>query len=286
VTGGKGIILGAEKPSRSRFIGETEHKALYHYERFVAERLSATLRDQRIYCSNPAGFNDPWDCRPWFDEEALETPERLERVLTFLRKHKSADFDDKIIDIEIWEARVRAKRYERVTLNTSLSELLRVTVHKRRIYCLTPDPSSTLLWSHYTENHRGICLEFGIDNPLFQLALEVLYPATYPVWSIDEIEDEHQRAVEMILAKAKPWEYEKEFRIISPHNTDLNVPTRVVDGCFELPPGTLKSVIAGCDADYDAIKAIVHHHMPDLPVKRAFRSPNNYRLAIVDEHAD
>jgi len=189
--------------------------------------------------------------------------------------------DDKII--EMWEDRVRTKHYERVTLNTQLSEQLTETIHKRRIYCLTPDPSSTLMWSHYTENHRGICLEFGVDNLLFQLALEVLYPDIYPTWSVDDIEDEQQRSIEMILTKAKPWEYEREFRIISPYNNELNVPHRVVDGCLALPYGALKSVIAGCDADYDAVKAIVHYYMPDLPVKRAVRAPNNYQLAIVDE---
>jgi hypothetical protein len=47
-----------------------------------------------------------------------------------------------------------------------------------------------------------------------------------------------------------------------------------------LPPGALKSVIAGCQADYDAIKAIVKTHTPDLSMKRATRVPNHYRLVI------
>src|SRR5580693_3833269 len=29
------------------------------------------------------------------------------------------------------------------------------------VYCLSPDPCNTLMWSHYSQNHRRICLEFG-----------------------------------------------------------------------------------------------------------------------------
>ena len=38
------------------------HRVLYQWEKFCVERLSALLRDKRIYCSNPVSFNDPWDC--------------------------------------------------------------------------------------------------------------------------------------------------------------------------------------------------------------------------------
>jgi len=84
----------------------------------------------------------------------------------------------------------------------------------------------------------------------------------------------------MILTKAEEWRYESEFRLISTVSGPETHPLRTHDDCFSLPPGALKSVIAGCQADYNAIKAIVETDMPDLPVKRAVRVPNHYRLAI------
>src|ERR1017187_7276787 len=45
-----------------------------------------------------------------------------------------------------------------------LSKDIQRMVSKRRICCLTRDPTSTLMWSHYAENHHGVCLEFGVDN--------------------------------------------------------------------------------------------------------------------------
>ena len=47
------------------------HRVLYQWEKFHEERLSALLRDNRIYCSNPVLFNDPWDCKPHFNMEIL-----------------------------------------------------------------------------------------------------------------------------------------------------------------------------------------------------------------------
>ena len=264
-----------------RHIGQTEFKRLYHYEKFKAEYLSATLRDLKLHCSNPASFNDPWDCKPWFNQRSIEDPETLEKLLVFLRKQNPGGLDEKLLNI--YENRIRSKHYERVTLITNLSEENIATINKRRIYCLTPHPDSTLMWSHYAENHKGICLEFGIDNPLVSLALEVLYPEAYPVWVPHEFEDDNDRAIEMILTKAKPWSYENEFRIISLFDNQKDGPLRVDNGCFTLPRGALKSVIAGCDADYDAVKAIVRAHMPDLPVKMAFRIPDDFSLTIYDD---
>ena len=38
------------------------HRVLYHWEKFCEERLSALLRDKRIYWSNPASFSFAIQC--------------------------------------------------------------------------------------------------------------------------------------------------------------------------------------------------------------------------------
>ena len=89
----------------------------------------------------------------------------------------------------------------------------------------------------------------------------------------------------MILTKAGCWKYESEFRIIGMHDNAKETagPLYVKDGCFALPPNALQAVIAGCNADYDAVKAIAKAHMPDLPVKRAICVENEFKLLIMDE---
>jgi hypothetical protein len=86
--------------------------------------------------------------------------------------------------------------------------------------------------SHYAEKHTSICLEFGIDYPLMRLALEVVYPENYPVWLPHEIGEES--AIKMLLTKAKAWDYESEFRIISMYDNAKQTAGAlyVENGCF------------------------------------------------------
>src|SRR5712692_6523756 len=54
---------------------------LYHYEKFNPDHLRDTLLNQRVHCSDPLNLNDPWDCRPWFDESVLDDLRALEEFL-------------------------------------------------------------------------------------------------------------------------------------------------------------------------------------------------------------
>jgi hypothetical protein len=266
-------------PPAFRFVGQTAITRLYHYEKFKAEHLSALLRDQKIHCSNPAGLNDPWDFRPAFNSQSVEDPAKLEEAILWFHAHGDGSLTPRQMDI--YDNGLRASRDARIEFIDGLTKQNVALIGKRRMFCLSALPACTLMWSHYAENHRGICLEFGIDNPLIGMALSVIYKPEYPKWSPMDFEAEEVRALEMLLIKAVEWGYEREYRIISLHNNELNTPLHVDEGGrFTLPPGSLKSVIAGCQADYDAINAIVKCHMPDLPVKRAVRVPDQFELTI------
>jgi hypothetical protein len=166
---------------------------LYHYEKFHAEYLASLLRDQRIRCSNPASLNDPWDCRPWFNTNGISDASiRKEMIAWFLMLNsggrRSAGVDDSGVRIDeehlnnVERALERNPEIlEKVTNNASKNVFQMFGMHWH-IYCLTPLPCSTLMWSHYADNHRGICLEFATNNDLFQCAQSVVYLSEYPVW--------------------------------------------------------------------------------------------------------
>jgi len=247
---------------------------LYHYERFNPEYLATTLRNKIIHCSNPANLNDPWDCKPAFDPQSLEDPEVLEREMAWrLPQHPAK---------HLWEAKMRADPKARAEFMVGASKSIEQMLAQRRIYCLTPKDDSTLMWSHYAENHRGICLEFDVANMLFSNACEVVYREAYPKWIPYDINDEPRRVMELILTKAEEWCYEKEYRLVSVDAPPTSSFLHLHGDFFRLPNGALKSVIMGCEADHRTISALIKDCAPDLPVKRAVRSPNLYKLEIVD----
>ena len=40
-----------------------------------------------------------------------------------------------------------------------------------RVYCLGPDAGNLLMWPHYADRHKGVCLEFSLRNDIMCAAL-------------------------------------------------------------------------------------------------------------------
>jgi hypothetical protein len=90
--------------------------------------------------------------------------------------------------------------------------------------CLSKNWSNPLLWSHYADKHRGVCLGFDIpDRP--GVAHEPIYldrPETQnPKVLYDALQSEHavpaaERAVmRKLLLKFSDWDYEDEVRLLA-----------------------------------------------------------------------
>ena len=259
-------------------------RKLYHYEKFNQAYLTTTLSAHKVHCSDPAALNDPWDCRPWFDENALEEPGVLEDFIQWIFSFAPTS---PVSEVEVRATQAEMRRnpeYRRGILNRFSANFLKMVPVRWRIYCVTPVPDSTLMWSHYADNHRGVCLEFGIDdNPLFGSAREVDYRSAYPKWTPHTVADV---GVQMLLTKSADWSYEHEYRVFGlgegvnrPFNAD---PLIAHGGFLSLPRGAIKAVITGCEADYQQIAQVVRCVAPDVKIKRAARSPSHYRLEIID----
>ena len=161
-----------------------------------------------------------------------------------------------------------------------LSVSVQAEIAKRRIYCLSPNPANSLMWSHYAQNHQGICLEFHVGNRLFLKAKPVNYEAKYPAIKTDELLTEGT-VEKALLTKDVCWDYEDEFRLLASPFLPEDSPLKLRDGYLQLPARTLVSVIVGCNGDYDTVATLVMKHMPELRVQRATRTPDNYKLNIV-----
>jgi hypothetical protein len=246
---------------------------LYHYEKFNPTYLTTTLRDNIVHCANPAKLNDPWDCKPAFDPHCLDDPATLEREIAMGPETPAKD---------LWEARLRTDAQAHVPAMLRASKSMEDMLAKRRIYCLTPKPDSILMWSHYAENHHGICLEFSVaDNMLFRFAAKVEYRKEYPRWAPTDLSD-GRRVMELILTKSSDWNYEEEYRLVNIAAPPSSSFLQLHGDFFRLPNGALKSVIMGCEADHQTIAVLIKEIAPDIPIKRAKRSPNLYKLEIVD----
>jgi len=104
-------------------------------------------------------------------------------------------------------------------------------VDEAGIACFSKVRDDILMWAHYADKHRGLCLEFdGSENcNFFGEALAVEYENFTPV---PLGEDSMAIMKRIILTKSKHWSYEREYRIFRPKLTGrkLDYPVELLTG--------------------------------------------------------
>jgi hypothetical protein len=247
----------------------------YNYQPLCEKRLLTVLRDKRLYFSDPIRFNDPWDCKPWFDyRPMLEDPVKRQEMVSFFRTLVSPEMlahpFRRLYDQGILTDDDQLKQEVEIYSCGRADE-----IRKMRVYCLSTDPLSTLMWSHYSDNHHGICLEFDKNNPLIEKARPIRYRDTYPEWTPQAMTDE---PLALVLSKAKEWCYEREFRIMG---SPTGGPAKLDGEFVPLPEGALTAIIIGCESTNQAeLIEMVNKYAPGLAIRRMVRVPNHYKLTI------
>mgnify|MGYP003805798179 CR=1 FL=1 len=118
------------------------------------------------------------------------------------------------------------------------------------VFSLSENYSNILMWGHYADSHKGICIgfdseklrfRFNYEGPCVSGPVQVRYPPDneYPRWSFfDKVDDAHIETI--YFTKAKLWKYEKEWRIILPEQERK---------LRKIKPKALVSVYLGCQID-------------------------------------
>jgi hypothetical protein len=252
---------------------------LFHYQRLVEAHLVSLLSAGQLKFSRPDSFNDPWDCRVHY--QVPTEPGDRKRVLAYLieihRKH----------DPGIDEAE-RQRRANELMANPAKLEAAFVQLEKDmyaalcrqyRIYCLTENPASPLMWGHYAASHTGICLEFDARRHPFSEVEQVEYRTTYPAHDLPTM------GYQPLITKAMHWSYEAEWRLIVEERAAARSPLTIKtnNDFLTLPSGVLKSVTIGALADENSRRLIldlVNSHATGVVVRQAAIAFDRYELRI------
>lgn len=224
-------------------------KTYYRYRTFSSNTLDSLCRDT-LYFSNPGAFNDPLDCNPTL--ECDSSNEDLRKLLAFLVRRRvkrevlnnleqarmkgevanhhamthaqseavkelqyiayhatNPDYEGEVSEAESWLLVIEIER-----------ELQKY--YERGVCCFSKSYSNPLLWSHYGDQHQGICIGYGIErNPIPELN-KVVYGGSRSIKTSVIIHafvaNNEQAQIELdrdvLLRKAKGWKYENEWRLI------------------------------------------------------------------------
>jgi hypothetical protein len=139
------------------------------------------------------------------------------------------------------------------------------------VFCLSEVCNDVLMWSHYADRHRGICVGIRTDRIPASRFAKVQYCDDIPVLDCWEyVKSNVDRFVKLSLAKATRWQYEKEWRTVHEPGKHL------ARGCVD------RIIIGACATD--EMKKDVHQAIREsgckIKVIEAKLSPTAYALEI------
>ncbi|HEY5325524.1 MAG TPA: DUF2971 domain-containing protein [Mucilaginibacter sp.] len=196
---------------------------LYKYCKYN-EYFVAMMRNKRLWFSNPASFNDPFDGSIYIPER-VDVPQMKEYFLK--RDSKNASFFEEKKDDTLAV----------LILRDEYMGILQTELDKLRIFCLSEEPNNLLMWAHYADCHKGICIKFRTSELLKSFAH--IYKVTYSEQKpqIDAY-FEVGKAFEIAHTnKAIDWKYEKEYRIVGSRSA------------FEFLPSSIEEIAFGAKFD-------------------------------------
>lgn len=245
------------------------------------------LKEDQIWGSSIWEFNDPYECVPCYNFETLWkkiyqtlNSQNIFSLIDSLkeggilpevkRAYPSVDIEQMIknIPIQIDERDMEEKleffkNYLNKFIGASFEEIVQrfyISIQaeeaKKQIACFSEQNSSTLMWGHYADSHKGFCLEYdfqailkdctqnctdlrGCNNFMLNFSLapiiynEKRFDATAFFSTVMQAILYEQNQVPMdlyyedtlivskcLLTKSIDWEYENEWRLFTPYFND------------------------------------------------------------------
>lgn len=205
-----------------------EGKVFYKYQT-INEHLFESLKNNQLYFSDPRNFNDPLDSvidgyyegtnYEWLKSPNVDDIREIEVgiKISFLKRN-----GEKI-------------RYDipKIGEHFGISYIpLTCSFSERR--------DNILMWSHYANDHKGVCLCFKSkykpsppkQEPEYEYVLTInledapLYKIKYQNVAPKKLnfldKSYHKRVPEFMLTKSLDWEYEKEYRTVLPEEWTPN----------------------------------------------------------------
>lgn len=236
-----------------------------------------TIIDNNIYFSSPASFNDIFDCSPVLNCSSTDEEIKAEYIRLALQGTPTPHINQlKILAESIVGNPERDIRHPqaRIKMQNTIQEVLA----KMGVFCVSELKDDILMWAHYSDNHKGICLEFSTDDKIMQRAAKVQYSRDRP--EIDQLnEDKKTSAMKALLIKSTHWEYEQEWRIFT---------GRAYVGPEPIENGTLTGIIFGAmtpQSDIDTIRKLVSMREKPVDLYNAVKSSSKFQIEIVKMQA-
>ncbi|OCR41995.1 DUF2971 domain-containing protein [Bacteroides fragilis] len=205
----------------------------YIYKYMDEDTIKKVIKSNALKFNISSNFNDPFDSKAFI---RYNFPYEL--IVSFFdlsslpEKERNIAVSRKVLDID--EMRKMS--------NAIYSEF----DNSMAISCFSEADDIDLMWSHYANGHRGVCLKFDImkDLDFFSILAKVQYKDELTFYCFSEVED---NLFQQYTTKAKSWNYEREIRILK---------TNTQPGLMKFRKESLIEVSFGCRCSKENVESI------------------------------
>jgi len=220
---------------------------LYKYCNFKG-RDKDNLLNRVVYMRFPKNFNDPYDCASAYYSPLnmlnycfRENIEQLNSTLppningfrftdSEIKQIKESDNSietaNKIFaqkDATISQEDVEKQcdeSIEKMLTEVNANERFKPKIDNAIVSCFSERNDLMLMWSHYTDSHKGFCLEYNFKSlPVDHETTKQIFPVIYQENLLDVTEaikkgGNTSFGARASITKSIEWEYEREWRLI------------------------------------------------------------------------
>lgn len=247
-------------------------KILYKYMNWSGrprDKKKNILFKNILYFSSPLAFNDPFDSMlPIIFDEGYRNSEKFHRDFLLAdnmigkTRYSKQEIDEIAKDRFLNPHKIK---YDTDIMTKSIQKSI---VERVRISCFTTKKDNVLMWSHYADCHRGICIGLSTDymqeGQLFMYA-KVNYSKNFP--KLKQLNNNS-----LMYTKSLDWKYENEYRMINIDAYDQII----------FPKRAVHDVVIGYKMDENLKQSLVTYLQKKYPGVRISVSRPNQTMFKMD----
>jgi hypothetical protein len=228
----------------------------YLHKFCTSDRAIQILQNQQVYLAKPSDMNDPFEFTTRI-EIPTDKKQREDIVRLFASRELKIKPEQLTEDL-VLEC-VNNDDYFN-TISLAIISELETLKNNSGMTCFCRTYNNKLLWAHYADQYKGVCLVFNNlkdNNSLLKESMPVIY-------TDDKIKlkmydyffnfDKHiLDTLMVIMTKSKEWAYEQEWRCLKPSLEPLKNEERLVS----FPNDGLIKIILGPKIDNEKRKQIL-----------------------------
>ncbi|MCE5182731.1 MAG: DUF2971 domain-containing protein [Betaproteobacteria bacterium] len=250
---------------------------LYKYRSFEPNTLRM-LCESEVYFSDPSIFNDPLECSPTVIVDV--SLDDLEKLYCKIIGEDFGRFDLSSFrqnSDENGAYRVSDDFYRDVIAGAIKSQLDIRIKKNQGVLSLAGQWNSPLMWSHYADEHKGICIEYDASLSVCDPPKRVDYEGERGIlaseiisWVFNDSTSAKERIEQKYFyTKANQWKYEEEWRYIQNSQGRQQAPFHIAGIYFGMR----------CERSVaSSIVRLLRDSTPKLNFYRVSPNPNSFEL--------